>query len=277
MLSRFYAKIGALALMGLTTGCVQATRHSNTMVFGTNTSFGIKVGTDTAQVPSVIVGYDRQEAVIMPLVANQEDDGNTQKPCNFSALPTLSEDVQYRVHPCSLVAYKGDAQDSYSVLASFGARFDGSGGTSNSAKGGLAQYFATGMAAQILALTGGASVVAVGEAAKESAQNAPEAAKAVPSLFGKPFGQGDMFKYGQTYASFEDSLRGKIAASAVAGDLTSKVTAFETAAGISTGMRAACTTADACLKHLSDYDEYFDLYRDASTGGKMQTALAGAW
>jgi hypothetical protein len=277
MHNRLLETLAYVALLATTAGCVQSTRHSNTMVFGTNTNFGIKVGTDTAQVPSVVVGYNRQEAVIMPLVANQDDDGNIQKPCNFSRLPSLSDDVQYRVHPCSLVAYKGDAQDSYSVLASFGAKFEGSGGTSNSAKGGLAQYFATGMAAQILALTGGASVVAVGEAAEESAQNAPEAAKAVPSLFGKPFGQGDAFKYGQSYASFESALKSKIGASAVAGDLAAKVTAFESAAGISTGMRGKCTSKDACLKQLLDEDEYYDRFRDSAVAAKMQGALDSAW
>jgi hypothetical protein len=274
---RFQYFAVSLTALATLSGCVQATRHSNTMVFGTNTSFGVKVGTGATQVPSVIMGYDRQEAVIMPLVANWGDNGTYQEPCDFSRLPSLSSDVQYRVHPCSLVAYKGDAQDSYSVLASFGARFEGSGGTSNSAKGGLAQYFATGMAAQILALTGGASVVAVGEAAKESAQNAPEAAKAVPSLFGQPFGQGKMFERGQSYATFENTLTAKIGPAATAGQLAAKIMAFETAAGISTGMRAACTTADACKKQLSDEDEYFDLYRDEATAHKMQNALNSAW
>jgi hypothetical protein len=277
MHSRLYKQLAALVIVAATSGCVQATRHSNTMVFGTNTSLGIKVGTDTAQVPSINVGYERQEAVIMPLVANTEDDGTYQKPCDFSRLPSLSSDVKYRVHPCSLVAYKGDAQDSYSVLASFGANFDASGGTSNGVKGGLAQYFATGMAAQILALTGGAAVVAVGDAAKESAQNAPEAAKAVRSLFGKPFGQGDIFKNGQSYASFEQSLTAKIGPAAVAGNLQSKITAFETIAGISTGMRAACTTADACRRQLSNEDEYYELFRDPAVAKKMHDAIDNNW
>ena len=62
------AAVTALAL--LAAGCVQATRHSNTMYFGTNTTFGIKAGAATGETPKVIVGYDRQEAVILPLVAN---------------------------------------------------------------------------------------------------------------------------------------------------------------------------------------------------------------
>lgn len=46
----------------------------------------------------------------------------------------------------------GDTKDSYSVFASFGAKFSGGvTGTEAKASGGLAQFFATGIAAQKLA------------------------------------------------------------------------------------------------------------------------------
>ncbi len=53
-------------------------------------------------------------------------------------------------------------QDTYSVLASFGLRFGGSGSvTGVKARGGIAQYFATGLAAQTLAKQGGVELVVV--------------------------------------------------------------------------------------------------------------------
>lgn len=161
-------------------GCVQATRHSNTMVFGTNTVFGIEAGQSANSVPSVTVGYKRQEAVIMPLVANTEDDGTYQKPCELSDLPDY---LLREIHPCLLVSRHGDSIDTYSVLASFGAKFSGSG-TNATASGGLAQFFATGIAAQALALNGGAALVAVGEAAEQN--HSEEAAAGIAALVGTP-------------------------------------------------------------------------------------------
>jgi hypothetical protein len=67
--------------------------------------------------------------------------------------------------PCFLVGQNGGAIDSYSVLASFGAQFSASA-TNPSANGGLAQFFATGLAAQALAIRGGPALVAVGRAAE---------------------------------------------------------------------------------------------------------------
>ena len=75
----------ALAMLATAGGCVQATRHSNTMLFGTNTTVGFKVGQGANQVPEIILAYDRQEAVIMPLVANTGDNGDVLTPCNVAA------------------------------------------------------------------------------------------------------------------------------------------------------------------------------------------------
>jgi|GEM_PF-2918335 len=190
MHSRLYKKIGLLGLIALTAGCVQATRHSNVMVFGTSTNVGVKVGQNVNQVPEILIGYDRQEAVIMPLWANTEDekDGNLLSPCSID-----DEEYGKGPHPCAFVASRQDgnnkyAEDSYSVLASFGAQIEGNG-AGPEAQVGLAQYFATGMAAQILALMGGASVVAVGDAAEKAAENAPETANAVSTLVDQGFGK----------------------------------------------------------------------------------------
>jgi hypothetical protein len=151
---------GALSLGG----CVQMTRHSNTMVFGTNTSFGISVGSDATSTPSITVGYKRQEAVIMPLVANTEADGEKLNPCKQMADGSLPES-------CILMGRTNDDtgnRDTYSVLASFGAKF-GATSTQPEAKGAIAQYFATGLAARTLADRAGAAAVAASPAAVVSA------------------------------------------------------------------------------------------------------------
>ncbi|MEO1648913.1 MAG: hypothetical protein AAFR32_08855 [Pseudomonadota bacterium] len=198
-------------------GCVQATRHSNTMVFGTNTSLAARIGQSVAQVPEVSVGYSRQEAVIMPLLANTGDRGGRNgvlSPCSALVAPTptptptpppteLPKTIE-EPHPCKFVAMKtssGDVsfQDSYSVLASFGANIKARSpgdGTKNAEIGvGIAQYFATGVAAQLLAANGGAAVVSVSNGATASANSAESGiataavtgAELTPAGFGKRF------------------------------------------------------------------------------------------
>lgn len=159
-------------------GCMQMTRHSNTLVFGTNTSFGVVVGTDATSTPSIAVGYKRQEAVVMPLVANVKSvasgSESVLEPCLIGpaaddahgALPPAGTAA---THPCLLVGRDKDGSlDAYSVLASFGTRYNGA---STSVGGSIAQYFATGVAAQTLARSGGAAV-ATGAAAAASADPA---------------------------------------------------------------------------------------------------------
>jgi hypothetical protein len=92
----------------------------------------------------------------MPLVANVADPKEPGKlvPCGNATSPPASG--------CLIVGKNGtaNAQDSYSVLASFGAKFGAKGkGAQPEASVGIAQYFATGVAAQLLAATGGASIV----------------------------------------------------------------------------------------------------------------------
>lgn len=206
------ALIAALAALPMLGGCVQATRHSNTMVFGTNTTVGVKVGRDVNQMPVVLIAYDRQEAVIMPLLANtQEKHGadNLLSPCTPAAKTVTtgansrdgewyqqqitysdgvetSDAVEIAIHPCKFVGIRTGKdnlaiQDSYSVLASFGARIEGD---ASDTKGtvGIAQYFATGVAAQTLAMTGGAAIVSVGQAAEKAAENKNAPASAAAAL-----------------------------------------------------------------------------------------------
>ena len=262
---------GATIVLG---GCVQATRHSNTMVFGTNTTFGIKVGTATGETPKIVVGYDRQEAVIMPLVANtsSSDSPNLLKPCNMTGeIKVPAGSKGYAVHPCSLVAFRDGAQDSYSVLASFGAKFNAKVDTSAQASGGLAQYFATGIAAQLLALTGGAAVVSVGEAATESAKkdNTAAASKLLTGSAEFTRGQG----LGKSYLAFEPRLVEAINVTP-SGDLTKRLDNFETRAGTKTKAGNGCAnqTPAICSAYIDGDDLYLDEFADSPA--KFEEALA---
>jgi hypothetical protein len=105
------------------------------------------------------VGYKRQEGVWMPLTPNignkdlrQSKDCAELEKCGFVGTQTDGDE--------------GNKKDAYSVLASFGANFTAGatapgtqGSASTTAGGGLAQFFATGIAAQKLAEQGGARLV----------------------------------------------------------------------------------------------------------------------
>lgn len=126
--------------------------HTNTLIFGTNTKFAIDIAADPTGNPSLTVGYKRQEAVWMPLLANKDNNGTPNLDNGFLFLG--KQDTQI--------------QDTYSVLASFGATFSGGStmgietqGAKVSTGGGLAQFFATGLAARKLAETGGSRLVSV--------------------------------------------------------------------------------------------------------------------
>lgn len=230
------------------------------MLFGTNTSFGLKVGTTTGNVPNVIVGYDRQEAVIMPLVANTRESptagANVMGPCDITTPVTATGGTgEFLIHPCLLVAVNGKAMDSYSVLASFGAQFEGTG-TAGEAKaaGGLAQYFATGVAAQLLALNGGAAVVATGAAAAE-APKAGADRQTLEALYGKDTAFLTGVAAASAYGSFRSKLLAKIELTNVAV-LQQRVDAFEKAAGTATRIQARCGKLDSCKKAITDNDAY---------------------
>lgn len=168
MYRRFLALV---AVGGSLTACAQMPRHSNTLVFGTNTSFGLSVTAEATNTPGITVGYKRQEGVIVPLVANTTDNGKTMGPCGLTSSSPGGQSADRLAGSCLLQGRSptpdGSARDSYSVLASFGAKFDANANkTDPRANGQIAQYFATGLAARALAENGGASVIATGEAAR---------------------------------------------------------------------------------------------------------------
>lgn len=274
MRRRFHQQLALCGCLVALSGCVQATRHSNTMLFGTNTTFGIKAGATTGQTPEVVVGYDRQEAVIMPLVANTaaEEGKNLLVPCDLEGATVPGE----QVHPCSMVGVsKGPGgtfiQDSYSVLASFGAQFGGSvGADGQKASGGLAQYFATGVAAQILAATGGAAVVATGPSATEASKSAGKTSAG--GLTADRQGAMNITNW-RSQTSFNDALAAKIKVTP-SGELIGRLKAFEDRASITTTATTMCTgiSPDQCADRITQRDFYADDYLARSA--KLEESLA---
>jgi len=287
---RLHAQLAPLILLPLLAGgCVQMTRHSNMMIFGTNTVVGVRAGVNATSVPEVAIGYTRQEAVILPLVANvsstigeggttaqtvtDKKTGNTTEtvttrggrlnrlePCDMSKPldeTGLSDDTRpFRVHPCALIAINDKMQDSYSVLASFGGNFDAryeQGKLSGSV--GVAQYFATGMAAQLLALNGGAAVVAGGS-------KPPSDATGPVTLSGLSPSNAEMIEVRKTRLSYQTWIAGIAAQIKLAPDrqtLDSQIAAFETALGAKETL--TCTTIDDCANravserwHFTDFE-----------------------
>lgn len=129
-----------MSMLFVLMGCATP-KHSNTLIFGTNTKFALDVSADTSGSPGITVGYKRQEAVWMPLLANVDEKGK----------PADCKDEK-----CLFTGTTGSQteKDTYSVLASFGATFSGDTTGGAKAGGGLAQYFATGLAARKLAEAG---------------------------------------------------------------------------------------------------------------------------
>jgi len=167
-----YRRYGFLLIAStvLASGWTLTVRHSNTLLFATNTQVALSVGTNATAQPDVTIGYKRQEAVVMPLVANyapNPKEPGKLVPCKSPQGPPAPE--------CLIIGKNGtaNAQDSYSVLASFGAKFGGrTDGTAPEASVGIAQYFATGVAAQLLAATGGASIISTAAQQPASAERA---------------------------------------------------------------------------------------------------------
>lgn len=163
------ASVAALAL--ILSAC-STPQHTNLLIFGTNTVVGLKVGADATQTPAIQLAYSRQELVLMPLLANTGGSGDNLAPCPNTTTPPPEVPVN-----CKFVGKQGDANlDSYSVLASFGARFDASKQDGQAKAGGaIAQYFATGLAARELATHGSSLVAATDSATAEASSKSGEA------------------------------------------------------------------------------------------------------
>jgi hypothetical protein len=126
--------------------------HNDVLVFGTSTTVGLNIQTAATQgaAPSIVLGYEREEAVWMPLLVNGRDMRNNfclvdqRGQCTAGAATVPIDSALYR--STSTVGNRVTT-DAYSVFASLGAKFGGKANTGAEANGGLAQFFATGNAA----------------------------------------------------------------------------------------------------------------------------------
>jgi hypothetical protein len=162
---RRHQAIAISACLALLGGCQTMVQHNDVLIFGTTTNFGVDVsasGTTGSPTPNLTVGYKRTEAVWMPLIANAAEAGQVWKPnlCPANAANCVTFDqLKYLGHGENTAATAQGGGDAYSVLASFGAKGSATGSTAPTAGLGLAQFFATGIAAQRLASNAAVSQV----------------------------------------------------------------------------------------------------------------------
>lgn len=145
----------SILLIMLILGCSSTPQHTNVMIFGTNTKIALDVSQDATSGVGVTLGYKRQEAVWMPLLPNQGSQ-NIDQPLQPSTCNKPNECPKFEG------VDSANQRDTYSVLASFGSKLDGvvdSDGKKVQGNGEIAQYFATGLAARLLARNGGAGLV----------------------------------------------------------------------------------------------------------------------
>lgn len=142
-----------LGLVGAAALAAGACAHNDVLVFGTSTTIGLNIETASANgaAPSIVLGYEREEAVWMPLAVNGW--GARTKSCglldwNCVADPTKPTWLPgTRLYQSSTPGPNGARLDTYSVFASLGAKFNAEANDGAEAGGGLAQFFATGAAA----------------------------------------------------------------------------------------------------------------------------------
>lgn len=173
-------------------GCAQLP-HNNVLLFGTDTKVALDVSSSATSggAPQITLGYRRAEAVWMPLAVNDQDCEVTGESCrvttaretrNIDSDPKQTVEGPVLYQSKKYVSGNLERVDSYSVFASFGAKFTANAAaTETSASGGLAQFFATGVAAQRLAdnpTLVQALKVTPPETAKEEAEAQSDAADA---------------------------------------------------------------------------------------------------
>lgn len=235
-------------------GCTQMTKHSNTLVFGTNTTVGVKIGQDANQTPTIEIGYGRQEAAFVPVLANTGVGSNGElNPCPGTAVAGQGGNVEVDLSSCKFEAsHDGTDKDSYSTLASFGADV---GATANNGEVTLAQYFATGIAAQALALSGGANVVQAGGDTGAKADAAGKAADAMTAQAQARIAaeQANAAKYSASLDNGEVAAKAILGANADPVDPTKRA-ALATKIGVPACNDAALATLDqsSVQKFLAD-------------------------
>lgn len=158
-----------LGLIISTSGC-SAPKHSNTLIFGTNTLFALDASYDSAtQQPNITIGYKRQELVWLPLMVNK------------AAVVQKDESTNGITDAVFQSQGSDNSRDAYSVIASFGTKHSASYDPTKGpvASGEISQYIATGAAAVLLAKTSGDRLVSSTEATKVAAQQESDATKII--------------------------------------------------------------------------------------------------
>ena len=236
-----YRIASATALALILSGC-STPQHTNLLIFGTNTVVGLKVGADATQTPAIQLAYSRQELVLMPLLANtgasRENGDLLMSPCPATEAPAIP------APGCKFVGEAGPAnKDSYSVLASFGAKGNASkvGGEAK-AGGAIAQYFATGLAARELAKHGSA-LVAASESATADADSVYSAAFAAETIDRAEKGREDFAVAVEKLdnGTFKEKLQNADAAMAAGGKLIRACGAATTAVACAAALRSENT------------------------------------
>jgi hypothetical protein len=143
--------------------------HSNALIFATNTVIALDVSANpTAGAPNITLGYKRQEAAWVPLLANQGSQDPKDRKAFDCSKPGQTHATGTTPDPhadYSGCVFKGTAtnydSDAYSVMASLqgGADISTNPSSGVTTQTSIGQYFATGLAARYLAQNGGAQLV----------------------------------------------------------------------------------------------------------------------
>lgn len=193
----------AAALSGVfAAAACSAPHHTNTLMFATDSRIALDVSANAmTSSPQVTIGYRRTEGVFMPLVPNRDNRGNPTAACEPGATGTAAGQCLIQGQGEGANGASG-GRDAYSVLASFGASASG-GATANALNGGggqpggnvtgsatVAQFFATGIAAQRLAQNAAADRLFRADTAQEApvtpeGERARQDAVAVMTALGK--------------------------------------------------------------------------------------------
>jgi hypothetical protein len=195
------------ALLGLTALAAGACAHNDVLVFGTSTTIGLNVETSSGQgaAPSIVLGYEREEAVWMPLAVNGW--GARVPSCGWLTCTPVddADSPESRLYQSIGRDSSGRLRvDTYSVFASLGAKFNGKANTGAEAGGGLAQFFATGGAA-IAVAENEALVTAL---KVESEQGAQAQANAVAAAAGQPTVAQAILADNEAYTALETCTKG---------------------------------------------------------------------
>jgi hypothetical protein len=184
------AKVAILPFFAFLHACGSTPEHTNTLIFATSTKFALDVSASPTGSPDFTLGYKRTEGVWMPLLANKKNAKGVLEPAVCDS-------------PSSKCLYQGKDDkktDTYSVFASFGANFSGGSqvgegtGANVNAAGGLAQFFATGIAAQVIANQDPSRLVSVQpaderllKATKERAEHAEDQQTQLQKILGAKY------------------------------------------------------------------------------------------